>query len=1680
MEQVITATQNSKDLAPDAVTQQPKDKATAPVKKTDGGDLSVFIADQNTFKNYPASMSDSEINFDVHTAVRGNTPEDYHVNFGPLNEIQKSFDYLMIHGPDFAEQLKQDLSSPMIPALKGVKMALDAEAQHIDPAIKYLVADPMAALGFSKDVNPQAVADTYKPWLQLWQESPIGAKAKAINEDYKAAADKIPDQNPLLVGPMSIGANNPQVVPWFITEFVPDSLLQMTKISSWVGMYGIEKFGPPVINAVLQRSGLDKTFPLFKEAVSIEKTLAPHYETLGLSPNANMSSVEKAYKQASKVTHPDYVGGDGSEFIKVKAAYDAITKARMAWYEKLFDFLKSDSEARAKVKGLLTNQKGSIPILPEKGDLVKVGSEIGKVLKIAGKIATVNIAGKILEFPIEKLQGIFKSEAEHKAAFGDPMYHGTTADFKEFDTKQTGMGQVWFTGNKAEIANGTSGAGLRPGAEVKVHERYLKPGIKLATPELEDKFTSDQLIQQGYRGVRYPAEGDTAAWTSLYFPNEDTITPAQIKNEWQKSIKSKNKPAEDAPQIVKQKEPKALSKPAKPGYTDISVALSSATKEIPGIAALHKAAGKGDVMAHRLLQDIAQDAIKHLTSGIPSVKIEYKPTTGLYGGGLEPSLGMKVSFEAKDKKNVLAALAKFGDNFSQEQVHVRSAPEKGTEDGHKYADGSYNTTVRRFELNNDLSRADIEKIVAESKIVGFTVGDKYLETYFLGDPSNEAEVTAYKQSVRKATELLSGSGSRVGRSRQRLWPYNNGNGPLGYGSIRGNLPATTQGISETSQRIAARLAGRKVSPVDPAKALTAKQADTQRKIASAYEAMPLNDLANPKVRKAYESLAKELKTQFEALPVKVELWDKAGQPYASSAEMRQDVLDNNHLYIFKTDAATFGPPGVVYNDHPLLRDSTLKDMNGNDLLVNDLLRAVHDYYAHTMSAAEFGVKGEEAAWRNHMAMTTDPYARWALTSETRGQNSWVNFNPAAKNIPAADKPYALQKVGLLPHEFAKTGDPFLDQEMDKAAAAKVSSKNPTLNMDRLDLNDAEKAQLNKGLEDAKKEIESVVGVPITNEEVIQAAKMAKVFDSAQSRQATLDFLASTLRTRQHMAALAQGKDVSKEFLESILKVKALSSDAGRTLQAASIDATPELYDTKVEVLNEILRLGHNIDDVVAAAKGVNFENQNELAAFYRKFVKPKLGEMLDEYVYINILSSPLTHIKNIFSNITQMLILNPADKLASGAYDMVSSGLTGKARQHYFSQVPAFYKGAINALPKAMDQALVALKGETKVERPELKHLPTLSKAVNWATLGVGKYIPRALEAGDVFFRTMIQSGEEESLTAQLGHAPNEDELLKIQNKAADKAAEYIFRKPLDPSNEKGQGHLLSYIDKVTSGIMQFRRNVPGFKWFFRFVETPMNILKSGIEHSPLGFANMWGSKDKADAAGKAIVGSMIFAGASFMAASGRTTWAAPRGKKEKEAFEAAGLLPYSIIIGDTCVSFQNIGPIAYPIAMAAALHHFTSESADALTDSDIEKIVSSMSGIMGFFADQSYMSGMKDLVNAASGEKSKAISSIPTQLIPLSSLQGWVNNVIDPIQRKIEKKITIDSVVDNIQSKVIGMSQFVPEKLNEDEMAVKKQNRFINAISPMKISKINKAALLDYREMIQNKQEDNLSKKEN
>ncbi len=192
-------------------------------------------------------------------------------------------------------------------------------------------------------------------------------------------------------------------------------------------------------------------------------------------------------------------------------------------------------------------------------------------------------------------------------------------------------------------------------------------------------------------------------------------------------------------------------------------------------------------------------------------------------------------------------------------------------------------------------------------------------------------------------------------------------------------------------------------------------------IARLYDEMP-DAPDDPEVQQAYKALAQETIAQYDAL---TELgftfeWITGDDPYATPAEAIKDMQENKHLWVFPTDSG-FGSINEASAKNPLLAMSG-RLVDGREARINDLFRIVHDVFGHGSEGASFGARGEENAWQAHVRMFS-PLAARAMTTETRGQNSWVNFGPYGEKNKANPKEtvFADQKVGLLPEWVSEIG-----------------------------------------------------------------------------------------------------------------------------------------------------------------------------------------------------------------------------------------------------------------------------------------------------------------------------------------------------------------------------------------------------------------------------------------------------------------------------------------------------------------------------------------------------------------------------------------------------------------------------------------------------------------------------------
>ncbi|QDP57429.1 MAG: hypothetical protein Unbinned2299contig1000_30 [Prokaryotic dsDNA virus sp.] len=418
-------------------------------------------------------------------------------------------------------------------------------------------------------------------------------------------------------------------------------------------------------------------------------------------------------------------------------------------------------------------------------------------------------------------------------------------------------------------------------------------------------------------------------------------------------------------------------------------------------------------------------------------------------------------------------------------------------------------------------------------------------------------------------------------------------------------------------------------------------------IADAFEDME-DAPNNPEVKEAYEALAEETLEQYKAMTdagYEIEIYEGDGEPYANSQEMIDDVKNNKHLYIFSTEQG-FGDEGITDQqriDNAMLNDSGFKDKNNKPLLINDLFRGVHDFFGHTERGNGFGAKGEENAWDVHARMFTEK-ARRAMTTETRGQNSWVNFGPQMRNdkgeiikkgepgyMGPRERPYAPQKMGLLPTKYSQiltteVTEKVVEEKPSKERVDNIVEEVITKVRNRRggkDTNPQVILKATKGYlqgsklyeeatdierESAVREINEKLGIKIP-----KAPSVKKILRKPKKKKVVVDEMAALkdqikLEARAARGAVKSYKDMSKSIIEDIKK---LSNKGVITSSQASVIIKKVL---STNMMNPVMvdRLTSYVDAVYKKAELADKINKSKRKVKQaKKNLKTKIGASPD-------------------------------------------------------------------------------------------------------------------------------------------------------------------------------------------------------------------------------------------------------------------------------------------------------------------------------------------------------------------------------------------------------------------------------------------------------------------------------------
>lgn len=547
--------------------------------------------------------------------------------------------------------------------------------------------------------------------------------------------------------------------------------------------------------------------------------------------------------------------------------------------------------------------------------------------------------------------------------------------------------------------------------------------------------------------------------------------------------------------------------------------------------------------------------------------------------------------------------------------------------------------------------------------------------------------------------------------------------------------------------------------------------------------------------------------------------------------------------------------------------------------------------------------------------------------------------------------------------------------------------------------------------------------PITNRDTVKKAQFVidtEGWDVAKQKALTGELNAENNAIGMELMRRAQSAGRFDEATELAQQMAVRATQAGQATQAWSIWArmTPEgmlkfaagqIDKAKEEMgfATKFVRdvLGKKAPELTSEdsafitnyMKKANAAQTEEEKAKYVSQVYELIGkkipwgvsDILDEYRYNNMLSNPLTHLRNAIGNLQQAFVVRPATLVAQGKP----------------IQALQYEVGAIAALPDALKAFKNGLKGSKTLGKMDELNVSQFKPK----RLGAYNLPSNAMEAADQFFSVLIRGGETARGAGETG-----------QNTAQ----YYLFRQQLKPEQ---QGYVLNKIDDVTKAVFQLRK--VGLGWFIPFLRTPMNVAKAWLEYSPMGITTLPGAAVKREQMAKMMLGSLATAIGGELAMQGRTTWSAPTDPTAKQLFYDSGKKPFSVKIGDKWVPLQSFGVFAWALGLPASFKYYQEENRTALTDSQIEKMTQFALSGLNFWSQQTFVSGLGSFVKLAEGDMDyslpKNVAYTVGQLKPYESFMRYVATVVDPVFRKPQ------GFTQQLMADIPGVSKQLPAYTN-------------------------------------------------
>ena len=389
--------------------------------------------------------------------------------------------------------------------------------------------------------------------------------------------------------------------------------------------------------------------------------------------------------------------------------------------------------------------------------------------------------------------------------------------------------------------------------------------------------------------------------------------------------------------------------------------------------------------------------------------------------------------------------------------------------------------------------------------------------------------------------------------------------------------------------------------------------------------------------------------------------------------------------------------------------------------------------------------------------------------------------------------------------------------------------------------------------------------------------------------------------------------------------------------------------------------------------------------------------------FINgLLSSPVSHAKNIVSNTTFGLYQIPERLMAAFYSNVLPPGVRSfkalvpgsDAEKIGYDEALTMIQSLRNGMVEGFDLATTAFKKNqpsdlmSKIEAQRGTALPPISSAGfgieqdKWLGKAIDYYgtavtLPgRMLMAEDEFFKGVLYRMELNTLITRRSKAVYRDSLdsgMPEADALAKAEAETIslFQNPPRDLDEAAvlfaqKGTFTAELPPALKNLQQ-TFNHPALKIVVPFFKTPANIGLQVIERTPFApLSSQWreeiakGGVYRDMALAKVTLGSAVLATFGALAGEGSITGRGPARKADRDALIRDGWQPYSIKVGDKYYSYNGMEPISALLAVAADYAEYAKHEQDA---SKIEEVfLGGTYGLYEYLKEQPYLQGVAEV----------------------------------------------------------------------------------------------------------------------